>query len=171
MTKPLKIKHSSSYHRSRVSPHIVFIMDVNKRTATPPNADNHTKPSPVTPPHVIDRSTGGTDGKLQLQSTPSNRGTASVSEFFHSTRYGLHIPLYSVFIIIYSAESVGPPIFADIKHHTVDCTAEVLLKGMLSRCSLEEDKQHSAPDILDLCLKAVLPVCKKEKELRDHLTE
>jgi hypothetical protein len=145
-------------------------MDVNKRTATPPDADNHATSSPVTPLRVLGRSTGGTDAKLQLQSTPSNRGSASVSELFHSTRYGLHIPSYNVFIILYSAESVGPPIFADIKHHTVDCTVEILLKGMLSRC-LPEEKQHLAPDILDLCLKAVLPICKKEKGLRDHLTD
>jgi hypothetical protein len=87
-----------------------------------------------------------------------------------STRYGLHIPSHNVFIVIYSAESVGPPIFADIKHHTVDCTVEILLKGMLSRC-LPGDKQHLARNILDLCLKAVLPICKKEKGLWDWLTD
>jgi hypothetical protein len=149
-------------------------MDVNKRTATPPNVDNHPEPSPVTPRRVPDRSTGGTDGKLQLQSTPSNLGSASVSEYLHSTRYGLHIRLCGVFIIIHSTEDVGPPIIADVKHHKSDCTVEILLKGMLSRCLPEEGKRNLAPDLLDTCLNAVLSICNaktKEKGLRDYLSE
>jgi hypothetical protein len=149
-------------------------MDRNKRSATPPNADSHPAPSPVTPRRVPDGSTGGIDGKLQLQFTPSNRGSASVSEYNRSTRYGLHICLNGVFIIIRSVESVSPPIIADVKHHTSDCTVENLLKGMLSLCLPKEDKHNPAPDLLDQCLNAVLPICNaetKETRLREYLTE
>ena len=152
-------------------------MDMNKCTATRPNADNQLSPTPITPPCVLDGSTG-TDKRLQLQSTSSNRGSASVSENFHSTWYGLHIPLYGVFIIIRSAESVGSSLIACIMSHTwhnkSDCTVEILLKGMLSRCLPEEDKHNPAPDLLGLCLNAVLPICNakaKEKGLRDYLVE
>jgi hypothetical protein len=149
-------------------------MDVNRRTVTPPNADNHPEQSPVTPRRVLDRSTGGTDGKPQLQSTPSNRGSASCAEYLHDTRYGLHICLYGVFIIIHSDKSISPPIIADLKHHKDECTVENLLNGMLSRCLPKEGKRNLAPNVLDLCLEAVLPICNDETTgmgLRDYLTK
>ena len=156
-------------------------MDMNKCTATRHNADNQLSSTPMTPPRVLDGSTG-TDKKLQLHSTSSNRGSASVSENFHSTWYGLHIPLhiplYGVFIIIRSTESVSSSLIAYVKshtwHHKSDCTVEILLKGMLSRCLPEEDKHNPAPDLLGLCLNTVLPICNakaKEKGLRDYLVE
>ena len=105
-------------------------MDRNKRTTTPPNADsNPAAPSPVTPRRVPNGSTGGIDGKLLLQSTPSNLGSASVSEYSRSARYGFLICLYGVFIIIHSVESVGPPIIADVKHYKINCTVDSLLKA------------------------------------------
>ena len=138
--------------------------------ATPPNAGSHPEPSPVTPRRVPNGSTGGIDGKLLLQSTPSNLGSASVSEYSRSARYGFLICLYGVFIIIHSVESVGPPIIADVKHYKIDCTVDSLLKGMLSRCLPEH---NSVSDILGLCLNAVLPICNAEtkKELREYLAE
>ena len=148
-------------------------MDRNKRTTTPPNADSHPEPSPVTPRRVPNGSTGGIDGKLLLQSTPSNLGSASVSEYSCSTRYSFLICLYGVFIIIHSVESVGLPIIADVKHYKIDCTVDSLLKGMLSRCLPKTNEHNSVPDLLGLCLNAVLPICNAEtkKELREYLAE
>ena len=147
-------------------------MDMDKRMAAPPNADNHLEPTPVTPGRVLDGFTGCTNGQLQFRSTPSNCSSTSVSEY---ARYGLRIHLYGVFII-YSAESVCPSIIADVEHHKSDCTVENLLKGMLSLCSLEEDEHNSTFDLLGPCLNAVLPICNadaetKEKGLRDYLIE
>ena len=150
-------------------------MDMNKRMAAPPNADNNLSPTPVTPGRVLDGFTDCTDGQLQLHSTPSNCSSASVPECLSDARYGFHIYLYGVFII-HSAESAFPSIIANVEHHKSDCTVENLLKGMLSLCSPEEHEHNSTPDLLGSCLNAVLPICnadaeKKEKGLRDYLIE
>ena len=87
-----------------------------------------------------------------------------------------HFYLYGGAFTVYSAESLCPSIIANVENHKSDCTVENLLRGMLSLCSPEEDEQNLTPDLLDSCLKAVLPICNadaetKEKGLRDYLNE
>jgi hypothetical protein len=55
-------------------------------------------------------------------------------------------------------DDVSPSILADIEDHAV-CTVETLLNGLLSLCLPEEYESDAPTDLLDQCLKAVLPIC------------
>jgi hypothetical protein len=132
------------------SPSVNLIMD--KRIPTPPNVLNPQS----TPRRVLDITT---DAKLQ--STPSNRGSASASEYLSGVLYDLIFD-YKVCLqkrlIIYSVDDVSPSILADIQDHAT-CTVETLLNGLLSLCLPEEYKHNAPADLLNQCLNAVLPIC------------
>ncbi|KAF8484070.1 hypothetical protein DFH94DRAFT_338639 [Russula ochroleuca] len=94
----------------------------------------------------------GPESQLQsLQSTPSNRGSASVAEHLASAR----------------VDDVRSAIFADIEKHDT-CTVDSLLKGMLSLLPKEEIP-HGSTDLLNKCLEAVLPICNGHSKLRSNL--
>jgi hypothetical protein len=58
---------------------------------------------------------------------------------------------------------VRTAICADIEKHE-KCTAETLLNALPSRCLLEEHKHNPPGDILNQCLKAVLPLCNNTQD-------
>jgi hypothetical protein len=65
MTKSFEVEHLVLLHRVTLTSDVILILDMDKRTAMPPNADSHPAPSPVTPRRVPDGSAGGTDGKTR----------------------------------------------------------------------------------------------------------
>jgi hypothetical protein len=128
---------------------------LDKRTPTPPNAVNF---SPTTPPREIAKSDAA-----KLQSTPSNRGSASAAEYLRSVRYATVIYVYRYiyetgWIINHRVKDVSHGILADIRDHAT-CNVDALLNGLLWHCLTEEQKANPPADLLNQCLKAVLPIC------------
>jgi hypothetical protein len=121
-----------------------------------------TKPSKIstvtTPQRLIDATR-----EQDLKSTPSNRGSASVAEHIGSYRcvtnpHRLDIQVQS-HLLICSVDDVSPAIFADIENHAT-CSVVPMLNYFLRRCSPGDPP----PDLLDQCLKAVLPICNEQQD-------
>jgi len=109
-----------------------FNLIMAKCASPPPDAI----PQPTTPGRVHDLAAG-----VKLQSTPSNRGSASTAEYdLASAREAQTFALHTILtkpIFVHSEDDVSPSILADIQNHNT-CTVETLLNGLLSLC-LPED--------------------------------
>jgi hypothetical protein len=129
---------------------------MDKRTPTPPNAVNS---QPTTPRRATDNSADG-----GLQSTPSNRGSASTAEHLMGVRY-LVINFIWIHIrnqlIIYRVDDISHSILADIRDYAT-CNVDALLNGLLSRCLPEKLKANPPADLLHQCINAVLPLCNSQ---------